>query len=477
MTLTLPTSINERFHISAKNLDNLLAFDSRTKSAYKKLITPVALSCFLEIQEARLGSFHYIKKMLASGFVYGTSLAIPTFTGICGFYYLAKSAEEKGYVDLTNIILGSAGAYSADYAVGVATGIRPITALIFTVADIYRQFALRLSKEVLNSYTYQEQEAGAIIKERHDTFKKQLVEVYSGVANELVNRYDKAQNEVKKMRELKSEVSKLDSKLPIFSKIFMRLHGSTSKIVLSTAEIIEILSPVQDAVDLIDQNCMTFRKDENPQDRLYNALLMIDSTSKEFDVACLSPKVRDHINEAKQHQLGWGYTLKAHISPVLSGTATLAFIPSVVAAATYLADKTIYANAITQANKIINARTFPLDKDPMNIAVTGVAALAVFGGALAAKYSYDKYFQKWKEHTEIYNTHVEEAREELLTTYNGIAEYISSQSPDAVKGQLDQLLNKIDFVENLLYKTGVIPNPLEITAKLRQTIDTLGIVR
>ncbi len=236
MAILPHNDVTKEFNASGQNLDHLLHLEKVTPT---EVVTKTVLSAFEEIQKSKLGWGHSAKKIFYPTAAYGGVLSLPIVGIVSYIWYFVHALKDWAF--LSKVAIGGttlAALLAADLAVGRVIGTRPITAILIAGYDLYREGAKGLSKQVRKSYENQEAQVNELIKQRHETIKTELKEAYKEMALALVKKH-KAHDE-----NIPAAIETLQKQLPLISKAFGELG-------LSAAEIVEILSPLQDALKLI----------------------------------------------------------------------------------------------------------------------------------------------------------------------------------------------------------------------------------
>jgi gas vesicle protein len=466
MALTFPTEINKNFHVSANNLKAILAIEKNDSLLIDKTTTQVAFSSFKAIENAQLGLGHYLKKHLASGAVYGSILALPA-AGLLGSVYYAQEAAKT--TDLSTLVYGGVAVgslWTADMFLGKVIGIRPFTAALVLAYDIYREGARKLSKEVLQSYTHQEEAMNEIKKQQHEVIKAQLKGAYAGIAQELSSRFDKAQTEdASKLKELKQIIGQLEEKMPILDKAF-------SKLDLSPAERMEILDPLKNMIALISQSVVTVRAVETDKDNGYNAALIVKSNNDEFMKACLTPAAKEHFEEASKEVTTFAYRAKAKIYSTLSGLAALAAVPAAISGVVYAANEPFFTTSVGQLKNIVQTSSLSDAPGYLLPSVVGIGALTLLASAKAGHLTSEKYNQAIAKQEERRAAHVDAAVSELKGVYDGIATKV--QSSNAAQKAI--IASRLQILQGQLATYGYESTYFDITEKLRTKLGLVSTV-
>jgi len=464
MHLRAPSHLNETFKVSAQNLIQILATKNRTKPDPEQFITKVASLALKDIQNAHLGWGHYIKKHAMGAAVHGTILAAPVAGTIGGVYYYSDKIRQIDPTNAVQVGAAFAGAYAADFVVGKILGVRPITAAVFTLYDILREGARRVSKEVMTSYTRKEEQMLEVIKESREKIKQELIVTYKGVGEELVNRYKRTCNDPISLGEMQGQVKMLGTKLPLIEKSLGCIEE------LSSTDITEILHPIKEVVEFIGSNNMTFRETQNEEDKEYNAKLMAQFSDEEFADNVFSENVRQYIENANKNRLGFGHTVKAYASSLVTGCAALVTIPALSAFLAYAGEvqggvATGWKESVKQLFQgVVSEQTKPV---AIAAGIVGLATLAV-----TARVSSDRFKTYTDERDEaeaIIQENISAAIRELQGIYDGIAEYIAKNPNQELA---TKIRSKIPTLHAQVNEIGLM-NSLELTKKLRSSLENV----
>lgn len=464
MSLRVPSSsLNETFKISTQNLTQILNVKNTKKNSVDQFITNEVRLYLNEIQNAQLGWSHFIKKHAIGAAVHGAILAAPVSGALGGVYYF--SDEIKKIEDPANAVIvgaGIAGAYVADIIVGKILGIRPVTLAVVTVYEIFREGARRISKEVLASYNRKEEETHSLIKQLHEKNKQILSKVYEGVGQELVKQYELGYQDPKVLKEIQALVQKLDASLSMICKDFSQ-KGFTS------SEIIEILHPLKDVIELIDTNNITFRSTNSDEDKEFNAKLMAQFTESEFANNAISQEIREHIEEASNNCLGIGHTITAYASTLAVGSMTLVALPALSALGAYIMNK----NILESANEVIKG-TLNDQTKPIAAAMGGIALTTLAIAAKLSSDSYESYSDERAEHDAAVERNISIATKELKDIYEGIADYLLKCRDSKLAEKIEK---KLPILHCQIATTNLVKDPLEITKKLREALATIASIK
>lgn len=241
MALIENSFATEQLNVSSNNLDAILSINKPAKT--EDVTTGVALSCLDEIKKTQLGWGHSIKKFFATAGTYALVMAFPIGI-LAGTLWIYSERIKNIFMlyEAKNLALAGTGLGTlclTDFLIGKYFGIRPITALLIGIFDVYRQGAKFLSKQVRDSYTCDEEKWRKEIEANREMIKKQLGAAYLGIAVELAKRHTEGK--------LDNEIPMLDNNLPIIAK-------ALSEIGLSKPETIEILSPLEETMKLIKKS-------------------------------------------------------------------------------------------------------------------------------------------------------------------------------------------------------------------------------
>lgn len=459
MSLTLPTVTNEAFKVSFQNLNRVINSKEQDNRNINPFITDVAKLCVEDIKNAQVSFTDKIKKHVVSASVHGSLLLAPAATALGGVWYLSKdlTTEKMKNFDSYHALIISAGlgaAFLVDKGIGSVVGVRPSTFALVSMYDAYREIVGRISKEVLSSYNRREDDMRATKADRREKIQKELVTTYTGMADELVQLYTKAQNEPKEMMELKKLVDKFDDKLPFIAEVFAKnkdLH-------LNETEVTAILRPIKEVINLINQHGFSMRSTAGAIDNKYNAELMMILSNEEFSEKAVSHTASEHFQEAKNNTLGFGHTFKTYANGIFG---TLAIPSGIAACSAYLSNPTL----MEKTQEIFQGKVDSSQTMPIVAGVTAVGLVAVGAIDIASSMMHQSLRKKRLECEAEVKLRTTAGIQDLKAIYDGIATHLSDgkvSAQDCLK-----IKSKLDSVERQLKATGIVQNPSEITQKLR----------
>ncbi|MBU6383686.1 MAG: hypothetical protein KGR16_05165 [Verrucomicrobia bacterium] len=199
----------------------------------EQVTTQLALEKFDEMNQARVGFGHTIRRLLATTTTFAAVLSAPFIALLSIIWFGAAELQRLSILDSwTFAMSGSAlaAAIAADLAVGKLFGVRPITACMIAIYDMHRNVAKTISDRVDESYKNEEKALKALRQERRTEMLQNLGNTYQGVATQI--------------QALKPEErQQLEKQLPAFAKALQSMQ-------LTQSEISSILDPLRGAFQL-----------------------------------------------------------------------------------------------------------------------------------------------------------------------------------------------------------------------------------
>ncbi len=368
MSLLNPVSESKSLHIDRQNL--------ATFSSNQEIdpVTQLALECFTDIQNARLGAWHYFKKYTISTLAFTASLAIPTAAaGYALWTHVPHTVETAAGVSAAALTL-----FAINQGTKRITDVSPVKTLITLTTGALFYGAMQIGSCCSRSYAIREEEANAFIATRFKAMKDSLNVTYEGMARILLADLDEAKETPDALFKLKQAVEKVAAR-------FDRVRHRLGIFGLSPSEITEATNGFLEACRAVEEYKITLRTD--PQ---YNIRLLLALPEEKFADGCIPESVLRALKEANALELTSGYRVRKFVH-IASG----ALLPPVVAlGALYLAE-----------------------------ADYKLGALSVLVSALASHLINRSHSQFEQASKAMRQKKVEEAREELTLLYKTLAEH------------------------------------------------------
>ena len=458
---------NRDRQISSNNLGSLLAFAAdRSQISSEKVTTKIAMDCFRDIQQSRLGLGHYLKKYAAGTAAFTAAVGIPTMLVLGGTYYYA-SEKMKDPFDFLKVVLAGVGIGGANRATGAMFGVKPVTMMATMAGASLIYGAGKLSEAVMGQYNQIEKRAEDFARERHGQIIEQLKTTYEDIANELERRFKKALMDPKDVYELKQSIFKLEESMPSLREAF-------SKIGIGVSEASQILGKLHDLMIQIRSHEFPVRSAKSPIDSVYNLKLMTDLPPEAASSIALSVPSKLFVMAVDQNRLGLSHDFQTYAVPAMIGTATAVGSLGCAAAVTAVACSQIFEIGQQALQGNVGWETIPAG-GAFTLALTSAAALT----AKTVRNSYNKLRAQKVQADEVVRQNTQAAKEELTAIYDGIAQELDEkrkryiQSPASIvdfSRDLDQIKLKLPAIHKKLQQLGIFKDSQEVTQRLRDVI-------
>ena len=302
MSLLNPVAESNSRHIDSENIKRFASSEQIDP------VTKLALDCFSDIQDRRLGRGHYVKKGLVTGLTFLTALSLPVGGAGYGLWnYVPRTVESAAAISgtfLTLLVVNSATKRIMD--------VSPIKAVVTLFGGAVFYGAVKITECCASSFTKQEAEANEFIGRSYVTMKESLNKTYEGMAGILLADFEEAKKNPKELFAIKDRAEKIRSR---FEATCMRL----AELGFSPSEVTAATNALQEAARAVVDYRITMYNDP-----LQNIKLLVGVPEARFTEYCIPELVLQRLQEAKALELGLLYQLRKYVVLTLGTLAPTA---------------------------------------------------------------------------------------------------------------------------------------------------------
>lgn len=307
MTLIDPGTQTNFQRINSRNLEKVTELATGGAKDQVVPLTQLALDCFKDIEDRRLGPWHQVRKYAVGTVAFTAAVGIPLGVSVaCGWIYLYRNTPS-----LLGLSITAGSALLVDRTSKTLTNFAPLKFLATVAVATIIYGATKVTEAAVGSYSAMEEETGEFTKNRHEQILKSLTDTYNGVADELKSAFEKHQESPKELYKLQQTAEAVDSVLQLAEE-------KMATIGLSPSEASQVMNQLHAVVRLISEYRITLKSDA-----AYNIKLLTGLPDEAFGAVCVPDSVHKHIESAKANQLGYGHTAKKIANTILGSTATL----------------------------------------------------------------------------------------------------------------------------------------------------------
>lgn len=476
-----------------------------SKKINSDIITDHGLNCLKEIAEKNSQlRFSSIKRYTATNLAFAAPFTIPIIPAASYIFFrgwkdtvvdtttvaYSFGSNLVGTISDTVAALSSsnkliAGIFSVFTATNEVTGTvggRPITRTVqFVAAGLATltfiallNWARNNADMVYKDYIRIEDDLKKGIEKNYKKIHDHLLNIFNEDSNALMLTYGQLKDDPAQLYEFQKYLIPLNKKLPYFAKELVKLG-------LSSSDVSNILYKFSESLKFILSKKLEARNPTSEDNDKYNAKLLACMPPNQN--ISIPPNAKKHINLSKKYKLSLSFTVKRYLNSTLSGISSTLALPLIAAAASFAHTPTYEATTGQLLSAVKEGTTNSLSGSAIAAgAVTAVTALGV--GLGIAKTMSDSYNKTKANSDQLRLKHSEQAKQEILSFYNGIANYFYKQIEAAkddthllntLKTEMAVIQTKLPEIHREIQKSGIEDfKPETATERLRTVLENIG---